>query len=46
MKNTYLFNPLIITSDLVKSLIKNIRTVYPHIKWIPCLFHFPQCQAK
>lgn len=45
MKNTYLFNPLIITSDFGKSLIKSIRSVY-HIKWVPCLFHFAQCQVK
>ena len=42
MKNTYLFNPLFITSDFGKSLINSIRTVYPHIKWVPCLFHFAQ----
>ena len=46
MKNTYLFNPLIITGDFGKSLIKSIRSVYPHIKWVPCLFHFAQCQVK
>jgi len=46
MKNTYLFNPLIITSDFGNSLIKSIRSVYPHIKWVPCLFHFAQCQVK
>ena len=45
MKNTYLFNHLIITSDFGKSLIKSIRSVY-HIKWVPCLFHFAQCQVK
>jgi len=32
MKDTYLFNPLIITSDFGKSLIKSIILVYPHIK--------------
>ena len=42
MKNTYLFNPLIITSDFGKSPVNSIRTVYPEIKWVPCFFHFSQ----
>ena len=46
MKNTYLFNPLLITSDFGKSLVSSIRNVFPKIKWIPCLFHFAQCQVK
>ena len=46
MKNTYMFNPLLITSDFGKSLVNSIRNVFPKIKWIPCLFHFAQCQVK
>ena len=46
MKNTYMFNPLLISSDFGKSLVNNISKVFPKIKWIPCLFHFAQCQVK
>ena len=46
MKDTYLFNPLIIPSDFGKSLVNSIRTVYHEIKWVPCFFHFSQCQVK
>lgn len=46
MKNTYLFNPLLITSDFGKSLVKSILNVFPNIKWVPCLFHFARCQVK
>ena len=46
MKNTYIFDPLIVTSDLGKLLVKSIRNVFPKIKWVPFLFHFAQCQVK
>ena len=42
MKNTYIFEPLIITSDFGKSLVKSIRNIFPKIKLVPCLFHFAQ----
>ena len=46
MKNTYMLYPLLITSDFGKSLVNSISNVFHKIKWIPCLFHFAQCQVK
>ena len=46
MKNTYLFNPLIMASDFRKSLVNSIRNVFQKIKWVLCLFHFSQWQVK
>ena len=46
MKNTYLFKPLIMTSDFGKFLVIIIRNVYQKIKWVPCFYYFSQCQVK
>ena len=46
MKNTYLFNPLIMTIDFGYSLVNSIRYAFLKIKLVPCLFHFAQCKVK
>ena len=43
LKNSYFFNPIILTSDFCKAHLKSVRKIFPEVKLLPCFFHF--CQA-
>ena len=42
LKNTYSFNPGIMTLDFCKATYKAFKELFPHIQLVPCFFHLIQ----